>query len=793
MNTQKTFKKNMKKVLSCVLAMAVLASVLVPSALVASALDVSFTGQDSSTTTDIKVNGVASSATLTQIDFNADGDELYGTNRLINIVEADLSNTNLKFEVMNHYSSVTLTDQIKGSSFLMDNVNKYAKDDRTILAAVNGDWMHWADYQDMNHSNSSYRVGTGVQIIDGEIWYTEITAQEKTYDGPYSFGVTADNQPIVGMLKCQITLTNATTGTSVILDGLNRAPANNAIYVYNNRLNDVNGAKSDSYEIVITTDNNKFMVGQTMTGTVSAVYPANSETRPALTEGQVVVTARGTRLTEIQDKFAVGNTVTLGTVLHDPWSYNNATWQNVVNAIGGHIMILRDGDTFDSSLLGNPEDYPTNMIGYKDDGTVLMSMATADQYEVRCGLQFKDMIDFAHRVGYNTCFLLDGGGSTTMVTLDDNGTYVDRAFTNDTGVTERKVWNSLALVYDPTPSCTAQGSLDYIRQTATTTASTGVDIANIDFVRYYTSGNEENIFTAQSFDENYDGVATFAFGDITEAMALRPDMPFINFQGWYGNTYLDIMGYYVKVNGEVVSADIQTLPMTVDGLRHAYYFNINVPVSTTGTDVPFQICALMLGGQEKVVVEATYTNTTATEPTPAPVTEYAVSIVAGGKGTGEILDTATSTAFSSANYEAGETVTLTANPKMTATGLACVCTNITVVDASGIAVDATITKTVTGFVSGVSFTMPEGAVTVTATFHVLGDINLNGGINGIDLAQLKKYTANPAASTLSADAITAANVAGTSNTVINGIDLAQLKRLAANPSSVKLPNGDYTD
>jgi hypothetical protein len=362
-------------------------------------------------------------------------------------------------------------------------------------------------------------------------------------------------------------------------------------------------------------------------------------------------------------------------------------------------------------------------------------MATADQYEVRCGLKFKDMIDFCHRVGYNTCFLLDGGGSTTMVTLDDNGEYVDRAFTNDAGVTERKVWNSLALVYDPTPDCTAQGSLDYIRQTTSTSAVTGTDIANIDFVKYYSSSNEENILTAQSFDETYDGVATFAFGDITDALALRPDMPFINFQGWYGNTYLDIMGYYVKVNGQIIDAPIQILPMTVGGLRHAYYFNINVPVSTTGTDVPFQICALMIGGQEKVVVDATYTNNNAAEePTPEPVVEYAVSFVAGGKGVGEMIDAVTSTAFSSVNYAAGETVTLTANPKMNASGLACVCTGIVVKDASGNVVDATVAKTVTGFASGVSFTMPEGDVTVTATFHLLGDLNLNGGINGIDLA-----------------------------------------------------------
>ena len=87
--------------------------------------------------------------------------------------------------------------------------------------------------------------------------------------------------------------------------------------------------------------------------------------------------------------------------------------------------------------------------------------------------------------------------------------------------------------------------------------------------------------------------------------------------------------------------------------------------------------------------------------------------------------------------------------------------------------------------------MPENDVAITVNFQVLGDINLNGGINGIDLAQLKKYTSNPEASTLSAEAIMVANVAGTSNTVINGIDLAQLKKFTANPDTMQFPNGTY--
>ena len=158
--------------------------------------------------------------------------------------------------------------------------------------------------------------------------------------------------------------------------------------------------------------------------------------------------------------------------------------------------------------------------------------------------------------------------------------------------------------------------------------------------------------------------------------------------------------------------------------------------------------------------------------------EYTIAVTYGGKGTGSV------TIVTSA--AAGATVDFTATPTLTSTGLACVCTLIS-------SDDVTITATTSnvGFITGGSFVMPENDVAITVNFQVLGDINLNGGINGIDLAQLKKYTSNPEASTLSAEAIMVANVAGTSNTVINGIDLAQLKKFTANPDTMQFPNGTY--
>ena len=158
--------------------------------------------------------------------------------------------------------------------------------------------------------------------------------------------------------------------------------------------------------------------------------------------------------------------------------------------------------------------------------------------------------------------------------------------------------------------------------------------------------------------------------------------------------------------------------------------------------------------------------------------EYTITVTYGGKGTGSV------TIVTSA--AAGETVDFTATPALTSAGLACICTLISSDD-----VEITVAVSAVGFYTGGSFVMPASDVAITVNFQILGDINLNGGINGIDLAQLKKYTANPEASTLSAEAIMVANVAGTSNTTINGIDLAQLKKFTANPDTMKFPNGTY--
>jgi hypothetical protein len=123
MNTQKTFKKNMKKVLSCVLAMTVLVSVLVPSALVASALDVTFTGQDSNTTSAIKVNGVEATVAEKLAEVTIDGTHV--------LVGADIQG-----DVKDPETGAISKDTVYGANTTLASVLQGIQD--SVSAAVSG-------------------------------------------------------------------------------------------------------------------------------------------------------------------------------------------------------------------------------------------------------------------------------------------------------------------------------------------------------------------------------------------------------------------------------------------------------------------------------------------------------------------------------------------------------------------------------------------------------------------------------------------------------------------------------
>lgn len=455
----------------------------------------SFVGQDSNVTTDIKVGGFDTGVDYTRVHLGSGGSSGYGANRIINIVEGNLAeNPGLSIETLNVGTYST------SSGKLIDTVNGYSEGRKQILAAVNGDWMSTVTGTLGISARGNYYVSFSSMVLDGEIWCSQMTSQETSADY-YTLGMSKDRQIVIGKPTVRTTVKNVSTGYSTLADGVNRAPANNAFFVYNNRLGTSNYISTSSYEVAIrVSGSNKFMNDGTVTGTVIGLYASGTSSRQALTDDVIVLSARGTKMSYLSGKFSVGDTVTVSTYLtqSNVGTTTNSLWKNCEEAIGGQILVMKDGSI--NNNLTSSEQYPTGIIGTKADGSVMISMITSDTNGVRTGLRYNQIPSFCKAVGYDTCFLLDGGGSTTMITLDENDTYVERACYSDGSA--RSVWNGVALVYEP-PIPTSVFDKDYYYNAYSDMQSAiGYDDAKL-FKHFVKNGIKEGRRASAIFDVQY--------------------------------------------------------------------------------------------------------------------------------------------------------------------------------------------------------------------------------------------------------------------------------------------------
>lgn len=389
-------------------------------------------------------------------------DGKYGNDRLVNVAEFDLSNTHLSVELINSGNTIVDVATLNKAATAYNQ----SHEGQTVLAAVNGDLWMTAVHSSSSLTSKVLKATRGVLMVDGEIWASQQIDQENldatnaekgTPAGDKAcFGVTDKNQPLVGSPDIHITMT--VNGKTVNADGLNRLPARNAVIVYNHRMHSTNYALNDAYEVELAVDKSSaFVAGGSITAKVVAIYKEGAVVRPALDNPDtIVLTARGNKISTLKDNFKVGDQVTFATELIDRWG-NTELWQNVQDAIGGHMPPLLNGQLAVAN--GDSTAYPTALVGYKDDGSVMLVSVTSEIEGSRAGLRFNQAYDFCKEMGYNSVFFLDGGGSCTFITLDEDE-YTIRHQCSDGSA--RAVINGIGVVWNETPVCEKQGSLGYI-------------------------------------------------------------------------------------------------------------------------------------------------------------------------------------------------------------------------------------------------------------------------------------------------------------------------------------------
>lgn len=445
--------------LSLLLALTLLASAWVTPALAAPPAEKLSDEQDRKTSEITLADGTKTGVLWSDVSVSG---STYGTDRQVNMVEIDLSNTHLSMEVLTGGQYMVSTKTLNKAAADYNATHK----GQTVLAAVNGDLWMTAVHSGSSVSKKVLKVTRGILMIDGEIWASQqidqenlgaTNAEKNTPAGnKAAFGVTSKNQPLVGSPDIRVTVT--VNGKEVKADGINRLPALNSLIVYNHRVNDTNYALNDAYEVELeVSKSSAFKAGGELTAKVVAIYKPGAATRPAIGSKTIVLTARGNRVSDLQNNFKVGDTVTFKTTLTDRMG-RTELWQDVQDAIGGHMQPIVDGKLAVAN--GDSTAYPASFVGYRDDGTVVLCSMTSTIDGSRAGLRFKDGYRFCTEMGFNSVFYLDGGGSCTFLTLDE-GSYTIRNQCSDGS--PRAVINGIGVVWNETPVCEKQGSLSYIK------------------------------------------------------------------------------------------------------------------------------------------------------------------------------------------------------------------------------------------------------------------------------------------------------------------------------------------
>ena len=346
--------------------------------------------------------------------------------------------------------------ELKPLSQIIDEFNESNTENKTVIAGINGDLWTQASHHSRVEGESDDPVvkrelclPRGFTMVDGEIITTNCMPYEKPFDDYfYSFGIASDGTPYLGEISMSITARNLTQGVNnIFIDGINRLPAEDALVLYTDKGPLSSYALDDAYEVVIDCSSDYTVRhGERLTGKVTAISAPGDE-RYAMQENRLIISARGTTVSEIEH-MQVGDSIAITLKVNDMLG-NSEVWREMTECIGGHVPVVMGGEACTESYSRSD---PMTLIGYKADGTVVMIVNDGRQEGYSIGMNRLLYEDLCLELGLDTAFLLDGGGSTTLIELAENGYELTNRPSDyyPDGVTqgcERNIVNAVLLSY----------------------------------------------------------------------------------------------------------------------------------------------------------------------------------------------------------------------------------------------------------------------------------------------------------------------------------------------------------
>lgn len=375
-------------------------------------------------------------------------EKFYGSYSLnINCVTADLSNPDLKLELLKNEKGIDKKDTVINLS----------KTENGVVTAINGDFF--SDYK----NGQSFSLG--VEVKDERLLQSHI-------QDTMAAGLWDENALDLTYIKLNATVTCENEAVLNVSHINKPTDYYGALLVYTA---DFNGGISPFFPMgitVVTVEND----------VVAAKGTSFGGTVPIPENGYIL--AIDDVMTPILDiNTNIGEKIELNVSM-------TPDMEGIKTAFGGGTLLLKDGKKTEIThdVAGNN---PRSAIGTNEDGTVIYMITVDGRQNISRGVTLSALSDICLELGCVNATNLDGGGSTNMV---GKTVYNQNLHTFNSPTENRKVINALGIVSAAVPQKVAGFKIK-----AENNVVLSGDKAKIDVFPY-----DKNFNTPREFSAKYD-------------------------------------------------------------------------------------------------------------------------------------------------------------------------------------------------------------------------------------------------------------------------------------------------
>ncbi|MCL6584930.1 MAG: phosphodiester glycosidase family protein [Anoxybacillus sp.] len=307
-------------------------------------------------------------------------------------------------------------EQVLGIEPVLQQAIRADVDEHFVLGAVNGDYFK---------DNGS---PTDLMVHHGEI----ITTNTTPINERVIFGMDADGKPLIG--NPDVTMEMTINGTnSHVIHSINKRRDANHLVLYTPYFSTSTQTNALGTEVVLTNVQGKLNGNGVVTGTVKKVVVGVGN--EPLASGELVLSGHGEASTYLQQA-KVGDTVQISL------QYDQPAWNGVQEAIGGRYYLVKHGAVQSFAIAGV---HPRTAIGIDQNGNVFTIVVDGRNPDYSNGVTLDELAKLMKDFGAVEAMTLDGGGSSTFVVRQKDGTLVVANKPSDGFA--RPVANALLVVY----------------------------------------------------------------------------------------------------------------------------------------------------------------------------------------------------------------------------------------------------------------------------------------------------------------------------------------------------------